>query len=98
MSNQTEIALSEQMTKVLSQIVTEIQGLQKQVEQKNSILSNFITGICLNEGLDLQAQGVNLSEDLKTLLVYNLPTEASAKEVTPNPVPAKTTKAKRAKL
>lgn len=99
MSTNQQIALNGKVTTLISQIAKEMKTLQTQINEKNSILTNLITGICLNADLDLQKQGVNLSEDFTYLTVYDLPSDdKTSTEESSNPVPAKTTKAKKAKM
>lgn len=68
-----EIQLNESVVVVLAKTKDEVEKLQAQILEKNQMISNILTGICLNEGVDPAKEGINISEDLKSLLVYNLP-------------------------
>lgn len=68
-----EIALNEALVTTIININNELKALQEQVNNRNTSLINLITGVCLNNGMDLKTEGIYLSDDFTKIFVYDLP-------------------------
>lgn len=84
-----QITLSEAVVTMLTGIKAEIDKLQAQINEKQTTVSNLLTGICLNDGVDIQKDGIKISDDLRSLLVYDLPSNKEPEKETTKPVKTK---------
>jgi len=74
-----KIALKEAVSKEILDADTELKSLRDQLQQaqsifnaKNEALKRFVTGICLQEGVNPLKEGVFFSEDYKEINIYSL--------------------------
>jgi len=88
----SKIQLKPKVSTAIKNIRQEILGLEKQIQEKNNLLSNLITGICLQEDLDLSKISLNLNDECTELTVTEIPQNETEK------TEEKPSKAKRAKL
>ncbi len=76
-----EILLNEKLIALLQTTSAELQKLQEEMNAKREVLSNVLTGACLNEGVDVTTEGIYFSDDLTVAYIYDLPKkEEDAKE------------------
>jgi hypothetical protein len=75
-----EINLNANVTAIIQEIRTSLDEPQKQIQTLNNRLSDLLTGICLNAGLDLSKEGIQLTEDLTKIVVFDLPKEEVKEE------------------
>lgn len=68
-----QIILNDNIVALIKTTNTEIMDLKNQIKVKDDYLSNILTGICVQEGVDLATEGISFGEDLKTLTVTLLP-------------------------
>ena len=61
------IKLNPKVTEIVLSLRQSIRGLEKQIQEKSDAISNLITGICLNEGLELPKLKLSLNEDCTEL-------------------------------
>ena len=86
---------NEQLQKY-QQVIQEIQQLQNSIKLKNDQFANLISGVCLNEGLNMLTDGIYFSDDMRTVYVYELPkeevTEVEDEPVVEPPIPSRKVK------
>jgi hypothetical protein len=68
-----EIQLNPKLVEIIVKTNQEIREFQNQINIKTAEMSHTLTGVCLNEGLDITTEGVFFSEDFTILFVYDLP-------------------------
>jgi len=65
--NNFTIALTPAITKLLIDNRTEVEKLQASINERNMNVSNVLTGICLNGGVDPAIQRIKLTDDCTSL-------------------------------
>jgi len=67
--------VNEKLTTLITTTNEEVKKLETEIKTKSQQVLNFVTGVCINEGVDLQKEGVYFSDDYKTIYVYDLPSK-----------------------
>lgn len=81
-TSKRQIAVSETLKNLIITTNSEVRKLEEEIKVKSQQVVNYVTGICINDGVDLQKEGIYFSEDFETINVYDLPVkEGKAEEV-----------------
>lgn len=81
-TSKRQIAVSETLKNLIITTNSEVRKLEEEIKVKSQQVINYVTGICINDGVDLQKEGIYFSEDFETINVYDLPVkEDKAEEV-----------------
>lgn len=81
-TSKRQIAVSETLKNLIITTNSEVRKLEEEIKVKSQQVVNYVTGICINDGVDLQKEGIYFSEDFETINVYDLPVkEDKAEEV-----------------
>lgn len=81
-TSKRQIAVSENLKNLIITTNTEVRKLEEEIKTKSQQVISYVTGICINDGVDLQKEGIYFSEDFETINVYDLPVkEDEAEEV-----------------
>lgn len=91
-----QITLSKKLVETISALDAEIKQLQAQIKAKSESFANLVSGVCLNEDLNFQTEGIYFSDDFATIFVYDLPKDP-ATEIAEPPSESKPTKVKKLK-
>ena len=80
-----EIKLNSKLVEVVTIIQAELKNLQEQYKAKSDQLGTTLSGVCLQEGIDVNKERLELTPDFSTILVYEITPEeiiqtASAKQ------------------
>jgi len=57
----------------MKEIQEQIKPLQAQLKAENDSIINLITGICVQNGMDLEKDQITFSDDFKTIYVHAKP-------------------------
>jgi len=77
-----EITLNQATINVLNELRNLLKEPQEKINSINARVADLLTGVCLANEIDFTKSGINLSEDLSKLIVFDLPKEEVAPEVT----------------
>jgi hypothetical protein len=81
-TSKRQIAVSETLKNLIVTTNTEVRKLEEEIKTKSQQVISYVTGVCINDGVDLQKEGIYFSEDFQSIHVYDLPVkEDKAEEV-----------------
>lgn len=98
MENQSTIVLNENIVAVLNELRTSVLNAQQTITSVNNRMTDILTGVCLSNGVDIAKQAIRLSEDLKSLIIEDLPSKSNTETTDVESVPRNTIKARRRKM
>ena len=77
-----EIKLSPALTFSIRTAHEEIAKLQSEIQIKNKSVVDMLTGVTLSSEFDTQNEGIYLSADFTSILIYDLPKKETPQEDT----------------
>jgi len=88
-TSKRQIAVSENLKNLIITTNNEVRKLEEEIKAKSQQVVNYVTGICINDGVDLQKEGIYFSEDFETINVYDLPAKEETVEEVKTEKPSK---------